>query len=87
MFAWISEQTAIIPLYSVNLFVCIAEAESVYCAVRTGSLNQTDRISFLKGESSIVEGRRLKFISGYIEMACCCEHASKSTSSIKAEKS
>ena len=25
------------------------QAESVYCAVRTGSLNQTDTVSYLKG--------------------------------------
>ena len=25
------------------------EADSVYCAVRTGSLNQTDTVSYLKG--------------------------------------
>ena len=40
-FAWISEQTAIILLYSINLSVCITEAEGVYYAVGTGSLNQT----------------------------------------------
>jgi len=37
-FVWISEQTAIISLYSINLLVCITETECVYCAVRTGSL-------------------------------------------------
>jgi len=37
-FAWISEQTAIISLYSINWLVCITETECVYCAVRTGSL-------------------------------------------------
>jgi hypothetical protein len=36
-FVWISEQTAIISLYSINRLVLITE-ESVYCAVRTGSL-------------------------------------------------
>jgi succinyl-CoA synthetase beta subunit len=30
-----------ISLYSINLPVFVTEAESVYCAVRTGSLNQT----------------------------------------------
>ena len=40
-FAWIWEQTAIISLYSINLSVFKTEAESVYCAVRNGSLNQT----------------------------------------------
>jgi hypothetical protein len=34
-FVWISEQTAIISLYSINWLVCITEMESVYCAVRT----------------------------------------------------
>jgi hypothetical protein len=36
-FAWISEQTAAIFLYSINLSFFITEAEIVYCAVRTGS--------------------------------------------------
>jgi len=47
-FAWISEQTAIISLYSINLSVFITEAESVYCAVRTGSLTRRDAVSSLK---------------------------------------
>ena len=47
--AWISEQTAIISLYSINVSVFITEAESVYCAVRTGSSYQRDTISSLKG--------------------------------------
>ena len=38
-FVWISEQTAIISLYSINWLVCITERECIYCAVRTGSLN------------------------------------------------
>jgi hypothetical protein len=37
-FIWISEQTAIISLYSINCLVFITETECVYCAVRTGSL-------------------------------------------------
>ena len=48
-FVWISEQTAIISLYSINLSVFKTEAESVYCAVWNGSLNQTDTASYLKG--------------------------------------
>ena len=36
-FVWISEQTAIISLYSITWLVCITETECVYCAVRTGS--------------------------------------------------
>ena len=39
-FVWISEQTAIISLHSINWLVCITETECVYCAVRTGSLNR-----------------------------------------------
>ena len=38
-FVWITEQTAIISLYSINWLVCITETESVYCAVWTGYLN------------------------------------------------
>ena len=37
-YVWISEQTAIISLYSINWLVCISETVCVYCAVRTGSL-------------------------------------------------
>jgi hypothetical protein len=37
-FPWISEQTAIISLYSINWLVFITETECVYCAVRTESL-------------------------------------------------
>ena len=36
---------------SINLSVFRTEAESVYCAVRNGSLNQTDTVSYLKGYS------------------------------------
>jgi hypothetical protein len=35
---WISEQTAIISLYSINWLVSITETECVYCAVLTESL-------------------------------------------------
>jgi hypothetical protein len=38
-FVWISEQTAIISLYSINWLVCISETECVYCAVRAEPLN------------------------------------------------
>ena len=41
-FVWISEQTAIISLHSVNWLVFLIETESVYCAVRTGSLCRTE---------------------------------------------
>ena len=42
----ISEQTAIFALYCINLPVFITEVESVYCAVRTESLYNTDTIRF-----------------------------------------
>jgi len=42
-------QTAIISLYEINLSIFITEEESVYSAVRTGSLTQTDAVSSLKG--------------------------------------
>jgi hypothetical protein len=48
-FAWTSVQTAIISICSINLSVFITEAESVYCAVRTGSSNPPDEVPFLKG--------------------------------------
>ena len=38
-FMWISEQTAIISLYSINWLVFITEMKSVYSAVRTGALS------------------------------------------------
>ena len=47
-FVCISEQTAIFALYNRKLLVCTAMMESVYCAVRTGSLNITDYVSSLK---------------------------------------
>jgi hypothetical protein len=40
-FVWISEQTAIISLYSINWLVFITETECVYCAVRAEYLNVT----------------------------------------------
>ena len=49
LFVWLSEQRAIISLYSINLSVFKTEAESVYCAVRNGSLKQADTVSYLKG--------------------------------------
>jgi hypothetical protein len=45
-FVCISEQTAIISLYSINLPVFIIEVESVYCAARTGVF-KSDSYSFV----------------------------------------
>ena len=47
-FVWISQQTAIPTLYSVNRLVLITETESVFCAVRTESLNVLTVIQLLK---------------------------------------
>ena len=44
-FVWISEQTAIISLYSINWLVCITETECVYCAVRP-EYSSTIRVKF-----------------------------------------
>jgi len=38
VFLWISEQTAIISLYSINWLVFITKTQCVYCVVRTGAL-------------------------------------------------
>jgi len=47
-FVWISKQTAIISLRSINSSVFTTEAESVYCAVRTGSLKSLRYSFFLQ---------------------------------------
>jgi hypothetical protein len=45
-FVWISEQTTIISLYSINWLVFITETECVYCAVRTESLTVIILVKF-----------------------------------------
>ena len=40
-FVWIWELTAIISLYNINWLFTITETESVYCAVRNGSVSVT----------------------------------------------
>ena len=42
---WLSEQTATFALYIINRLDSITEVESVYCAVRTESLYNTDTFS------------------------------------------
>ena len=37
---WMSKQTAIISLYSINCMILIIETVSVYCAVRKDSFNK-----------------------------------------------
>jgi len=48
-FVFIWEQTATCATYSVNWLVFITEMKSVYCAVRTGSLNKAVCASSLNG--------------------------------------
>ena len=53
-FAWISEQTAIISLYSNHLSVFAIKAESVYCAVQFAPF-KSGRYNFvLKGLKDIL---------------------------------
>ena len=48
-FVFIWEQTATCDTYSINWLVFITDMKSVYCAVRTGSLNKAVCASSLKG--------------------------------------
>ena len=48
-FVFIWEQTATCATYSINWSVFIIEMKSVYCAVRTGSLNKAVCASYLNG--------------------------------------
>jgi hypothetical protein len=50
-FVWISEQTAIISLYSINWLVLIAEKECVYCAVRTECIYELHENSYSNCQS------------------------------------
>jgi hypothetical protein len=56
-FVWISEQTAIISLCSINWLVCITETECVYCAVRNECLNTLGSFSSL----SVIKNNRFLF--------------------------
>jgi hypothetical protein len=38
---YVSEETAIMSRYNINLLIFVTETENVYCAVRTESLNMT----------------------------------------------
>jgi hypothetical protein len=49
-FVFIWEQTATCATYSINWLVFITEMKSVYCAVRTESLNKADCASSLNGQ-------------------------------------
>jgi hypothetical protein len=47
-FVWLSDQTVTFALDIINRLVFITEAESVYCAVRTEPLYNTDMSGNLK---------------------------------------
>ena len=49
VFVFIWEQSAICATYIINWLVVITEMKSVYCAVRTESLNKAVCASYLKG--------------------------------------
>ena len=53
-FVFISEQTATCATYSINWLVFITEMESVYSAVRTGSLNKAVCASSLKPTGQVM---------------------------------
>jgi hypothetical protein len=46
---WICKQATIVSLYSINCLVFIAKYESVFCAIRTESLNIVRLVSVFKG--------------------------------------
>ena len=84
-FVWITEQTAIISLYSINLPIFITETECVYCAVRPGSLTQTDTFSFLKASHSLYASTRKTstptpdtrlryYVNCHVTSKCRCLH-------------
>ena len=56
-FVFIWDQTATCATYSINWLVFITEMKSVYCAVRTGSLNKAVCASYLKGYSDRTKRR------------------------------
>ena len=64
-FVWITEQTAIISLYSINWLVFVTETECVYCAVRTGSLY-------------ILQVNL--YFNGWSTESGCCSHSRNATS-------
>jgi len=66
--AWISEQTAIISLCRINWLIFVTEAESVYCAIRTGSLYQTDIVSSIEGLICVTSFRSCSQKHTYLQL-------------------
>jgi hypothetical protein len=73
-FVWISEQTAIISVYSSNWLVCTTEMECVHCAVGTGSLNRSQVILFF-GLAMVqaVDRRPFTVKAHFLSRASLCE--------------
>ena len=71
-FVWVWEQTAFISLYSINWLVCITETESVYCAVRTGSLYIIQVMCFvwIWEQTAIISLYNVNWLVFITEMEC-----------------
>jgi hypothetical protein len=63
-FVWISEQTAITFLYSINRLVFVTETESVYCAVRISS-------SYIKQIRFVFKGLITDSCPSLFTVFCC----------------
>jgi len=64
-FVWLSEQTAIISLYSFNWLVFTTERECVYCAIQTETLNTIQgNYSPCKQSKCILETHILYHVAG-----------------------
>jgi len=60
-FGWISERRTIVSQYCINWLVFITEAELVYCAVPTGSLN-IFQVNLLFSKGLVVYGNSMLFV-------------------------
>ena len=63
-FVFIWEQTATCATYIINWLVFITGMKSIYCAVRTGSLNKAVWASYLKGSIAIQALSASEMVSG-----------------------
>jgi hypothetical protein len=78
-YVWISEETAIISLYSINWLVCITEKKCVYCAVWTGSINTIEVIlRFIRTQAIILQHRMWIFMSSWIPNTLPFQNTEKS---------
>ena len=72
-FVWISEQTAIISLYSINWLVFINKKECVYCAVRAGYLHIIQVMCFvlISEQTSIISLYSINWLVFISEKEVC----------------